>query len=53
MDTRGDTAAYRQRLADGSWFWLTTANETVAGTGSNGPGWHYTCSKFRKWGLIH
>lgn len=49
VDTAGDMDAYRRRWQDGTWWWLTTHNETVPA----GPSWYGTCRKARAAGMIH
>lgn len=48
VDTGGDMPRYRQRWADGDWWWLTTADATVpAGTDI-----YMNCRKAEEQGLI-
>ena len=48
VETGGDMAAYRQRWADGRWWWLSSGNQTVYA----GPRLSQSCKKARQVGLI-
>lgn len=49
VDTAGDMDEYRRRWEEGTWWWLTTHNETVPA----GASWYGTCRRAREAGMIH
>lgn len=39
VDTAGDMVAYRQRLQEGTWWWITSADEVVPAIKKNCGTW--------------
>lgn len=48
VDTAGNMTAYRERYAQGKWWWLSTATDTVPA----GPDDTMTCKRAREEGSI-